>query len=340
MTASGPRNLNSDEWLANEHVSGIPDGIRLGSGFWHTELKLPLTVNLRTCHDDHHVYALYRYKDFFSSPEWINPQGLTLPEISDGILHLGSASHYHYLLHGLGNLSREVLREAENLFVDSDYSDDQVGFLKEALRARSAKTINVVRILPGTYRVTNVVVPRNKPHVDRVKLVRHSIGIVHADRDQERQRLYVTRRRTVSRHLANEDEFLEKMKSAYDFRVIENEGLSLREQVENYSGAEFVIGPHGAGLTNIIFAGNPRGMLEFWHSKKQPFFENISRDVGASYVAARGRPVSIDVAVGDRPDNSPFVVDPDFALKAIEMLVTKSPPRQDPPADAAAPGND
>jgi capsular polysaccharide biosynthesis protein len=94
----------------------------------------------------------------------------------------------------------------------------------------------------------------------------------------------VSRRKAATRRLINEIEFLADIKSTFEFQVIENESLTLKEQLISYSSAEFVIGPHGAGLTNIVFANNPRALLEFWHSIKQPFFENISRDLNISYL--------------------------------------------------------
>jgi hypothetical protein len=41
-------------------------------------------------------------------------------------------------------------------------------------------------------------------------------------------------------------------------RVFDPAGLSMAEQAELFAGAEVIVGPHGAGLTNMIFADPDR----------------------------------------------------------------------------------
>ena len=324
MNANPPRDLNAGEWLANQHVADCLDHVRLRSGFWYTDLKLPVASDLSTCRTNHWIYAPFRYERFFASREWLTLLDEPLPELRDGILHLGSASHYHYILHGIGNLSREMLREASTLYVDFDYSDDQVSFLREVVSTLTSTDINVVRVPQGIYRVTNVLVPVNRRHHVRVNSVKRSLDQLDVTSGRPRQRLYVTRRNAVSRRLINEDDFVEKIRNVFEFRVIENESLSLKEQLIEYSNAEFVAGPHGAGLTNIIFSRNPRALLELWHSTPQPFFKGLSRELNISYLAARGTPMSTGGALDDRRDNRDFVIDPKLALRGIELMVTKS----------------
>jgi capsular polysaccharide biosynthesis protein len=53
--------------------------------------------------------------------------------------------------------------------------------------------------------------------------------------------------------LINEAELLQEL-DKYGFRSYILEDLRFREQVKLFSGAEIIIGPHGAGFTNTIFA--------------------------------------------------------------------------------------
>jgi hypothetical protein len=67
------------------------------------------------------------------------------------------------------------------------------------------------------------------------------------------ERIYVSRKRCSSRYVVNEEELLKEL-DEYGFDSYVLEDLSFHEQVDLFSGAEIVVGPHGAGFTNMIFA--------------------------------------------------------------------------------------
>ena len=75
----------------------------------------------------------------------------------------------------------------------------------------------------------------------------------------DRLRLYISRGdNTNQRVLLNEPELLNRLVSR-GFRSIELSKLSFDEQVDLFARAEAVIGVHGAGLSNLVFA--PPGCL-------------------------------------------------------------------------------
>jgi hypothetical protein len=69
-----------------------------------------------------------------------------------------------------------------------------------------------------------------------------------------RQRLYLSRKRARHRRVTNEETLL-RFLAPYGFREIELENLSFTEQVRLFREAAIVLGPHGAGLGGIFFAG-------------------------------------------------------------------------------------
>lgn len=77
------------------------------------------------------------------------------------------------------------------------------------------------------------------------------------------RRLYITRRLAARRRVANEAE-LEPILQDYGFEVVAAEKLGLREQIDLFSEAEAVVGLHGAGLTNMIFADSGCKVLEIF----------------------------------------------------------------------------
>jgi hypothetical protein len=76
-----------------------------------------------------------------------------------------------------------------------------------------------------------------------------------------KKRFYISRRH-AARPALNEDEILAALKP-WGVTVIEPEHYSLREQIELFSDAGLIMGPHGAGFQNALWA--PRGcrILEF-----------------------------------------------------------------------------
>lgn len=64
--------------------------------------------------------------------------------------------------------------------------------------------------------------------------------------------LYISRKDAPSRRVINEEEVV-KYLAARGFEVLELSSLPLREQIRAFSQARTVIGPHGSGLTNLMF---------------------------------------------------------------------------------------
>jgi len=68
------------------------------------------------------------------------------------------------------------------------------------------------------------------------------------------------------RGLRNEDELLSTLKQAgFDFTPIEAANYSFDEQREIFSNAHIVIGPHGSGLNNLMWAPRGRVGIELIH---------------------------------------------------------------------------
>jgi capsular polysaccharide biosynthesis protein len=65
--------------------------------------------------------------------------------------------------------------------------------------------------------------------------------------------LYVSRENASRRRVSNEEEILEMLNS-YGFEKVLPGELSQEQAVETFNRAEIIAGPHGAGLTDIIFS--------------------------------------------------------------------------------------
>jgi hypothetical protein len=99
-------------------------------------------------------------------------------------------------------------------------------------------------------------------------------------------RLYLTRRGT--RRQVREDRNLRVLLERYGFRTLDPGDLPFRDQVDALRGASAVVAPHGAGLTNILFAPNECQVLELFASRGgTKAYEVLARALGQNYTALR-----------------------------------------------------
>ncbi|NBB76845.1 MAG: DUF563 domain-containing protein, partial [Bacteroidetes bacterium] len=120
------------------------------------------------------------------------------------------------------------------------------------------------------------------------------------------RRIYVSRADAKSRRVMNEDEILPLLQ-AYGFEKVILSESTFKEQVSLFRSAEMVIGPHGAGLTNLIWGENLK-VVEFFGEELRFHYAKISRLLGFKYRALNCRLL---------PGSEDMLVDPARLEKAI-----------------------
>jgi tetratricopeptide (TPR) repeat protein len=102
------------------------------------------------------------------------------------------------------------------------------------------------------------------------------------------KRYFMSRANAEFRRCLNEDEIF-AIAQEYGFEKMANEGKSFIDQVAIYASAEAVIGPHGAGFTNMVFSPPDAKMFELIpKGRKLPFFEAIAEELGQTYLSIEG----------------------------------------------------
>jgi capsular polysaccharide biosynthesis protein len=76
-----------------------------------------------------------------------------------------------------------------------------------------------------------------------------------------KRRIYISRSKAKTRRVLNESELIPVL-AQYGFEVVRAEELTYQQQVQLFFEAEFVVAPHGAGLTNLLFSEQCQ-VLEF-----------------------------------------------------------------------------
>lgn len=99
----------------------------------------------------------------------------------------------------------------------------------------------------------------------------------------ETNRVYISRK--GRRCITNEDELIALLKK-FDFVIIEDNKRTVREQMTIYRNAEFIIGPHGASFSNIIWCEPGTHLMELFSPNYAPdFFLYLAKMMNMEYSA-------------------------------------------------------
>ena len=114
----------------------------------------------------------------------------------------------------------------------------------------------------GLVRASKLVVPSyttlasyipNYPSSSDLKWIRERAHNLIDSSAKHPKRLFVSRQKSGRRKISNLVE-IENILTKYGFDIIYPENLSVKEQINLFSTAEVIMGPHGGGLMNMIFS--------------------------------------------------------------------------------------
>lgn len=127
-------------------------------------------------------------------------------------------------------------------------------------------------------------------------------------------RLYISRADAVQRQLADEDRLVPRLE-ALGFTCLTLSGRPLDEQIELFSRAEVVIGPHGGGLSNLVWCRPGTAVVELYgRDFVNPVFWGLSKNLGLRHHYVIGSPAT----PGLRRGYGAMVVDPDAVVRLTE----------------------
>ena len=136
---------------------------------------------------------------------------------------------------------------------------------------------------------------------------------------QASQGIYISRARTLYRHVVNENEVVQWFRDR-DFLILFAEELSFEEQVSLFSTCKVLVSIHGAGLTNAVFMRPGAYLIELYRELSNTdhmnsCFINLSQ---ASDIHHRLLFCQVAKANNSNPNNADIYVD----LKKLEKLLT------------------
>lgn len=93
--------------------------------------------------------------------------------------------------------------------------------------------------------------------------------------------IFISRKKAKARRIINEEEVINTL-TRFDFSTYVLEDLDWQDQVKIFTQAKIIVAPHGAGLTNILFATNAT-VIEIFGEKVSHFFYTIAQGLGFNY---------------------------------------------------------
>ncbi len=128
-------------------------------------------------------------------------------------------------------------------------------------------------------------------------------------------KIYLTRRGAGRRRLVNESE-IETILVSRGFTIIQPEQLSVAEQAGIFRSSRWVVAPHGAALTNVVFMEPGGSVVELFHPRhKNRCYVNLAAVGGHRYASLDGY---ITNNTGDR--QLEYRIDVASVLEILEQI--------------------
>ncbi|MFC7043039.1 glycosyltransferase family 61 protein [Halonotius sp. GCM10025705] len=149
-------------------------------------------------------------------------------------------------------------------------------FIDETLNLLNWPESKIILSSNPIYKTQNLVVPSfpERTAADFDWLHNEILGSISTEDEPTDQRnrnnVYVSRANAIERRVLNEEEVMSVL-SDYGFERYCLENRALAENIRLFNQADIVVGPHGAGLTDIIFAEDCTLMELFGEKVKQPY---------------------------------------------------------------------
>ena len=197
----------------------------------------------------------------------------------NGNLH----NYYHWVVEGL--LGLDILSRAlgpdSNLKIVLPKSMDICALFdhRDTLRAVGLDRREIVEFSASPIRVREAIwldsdLVQSMP-APYLKDFQRRVAAQYAGLCSRKRRLLVARK-GPTRKIHNIDE-VQAFLQRYDFETVFLEGMSAVDQILLFQSAEFIIGPHGAGLANLLFCEPGTKVIELAPSVEiRPFFWLIS----------------------------------------------------------------
>jgi hypothetical protein len=254
-----------------ENAAVLPDGLAI----YHAtclDAQNRLAVNLRDCHDSGYAERLILKQRFFPK----------VSRTSESILNLasyGDQNYFHWILETLPRLryAEKLTEPWSSIYVCQCYPYQRQSLPFFGIAPGQVIDSSKTRFL----RARRLILPRYCLYQEHwiYSWLREKV-LPQIPASQTPRRIYISRRRSPGRGIANEAE-VEVLLKELGFACVVLEDLAWPEQIALFRSAEMVVAPHGAGLTNSLFCPKDAQIIECRLNTLNLFcYEHITTPVG------------------------------------------------------------
>lgn len=210
----------------------------------------------------------------------------------------GSGAYYHWMM---DIVPRVDLLIKNGHFDTIDYfvlGYNNLGFQKELLKKLNIEETKVIpsndvfnfHIQARELVVPSFISPNDSPSLEACLFLRKLFQFDRSN-DKPHRKIYI--QRNTGRKILNEQELIDFLNTK-SFEIVHPENLSVAQQARIFSEAEFVIAPHGAGLTNIVFCQSGTKIIDIFSPDwVNPCYWRLSSHMNLkySYILGQGKEI-------------------------------------------------
>lgn len=251
-------------------------------------------LNKPIYHDDLHSYVRKVYLSELTQRRISSRAQSTVELETAAVIHqLKDAKDFYHVimdymlkLRGVEKYEKETDKEV-TLIVSKEIPD----YAKEAIEILGFGNNPIVEWEGGRVEVDNLVVPSwPEPTPGNLQWLKSRVDSSISQSSKNDGWVYISRQRASrGRKVSNFNE-LQPILDEYGVEVVYCEDLSLEAQVKLFRSSEGIIGPHGAGLTGMIWADNS-SVLELFNGMVIMPFYVLADLLGHNYTALIGTDV-------------------------------------------------
>lgn len=233
-----------------------------------------------------------------------------------------NGNYYHWLL---DYLPRVPLALSQDPIARLIIGDCLAPFEMETLTGLGVRMDQLVRLgrhCVSPYRrlyIPDLGSNNRSPHPETLRWLR-SMFQVKTGRGP--RHIWLSRSRASSRRVLNEEYAIESLKP-FGFESVVLDGRSVIDQAQIFSSSDIIIGPHGAGFSNIVFAPEGAHIIELAPGMDKPiFFQALSQACGIAHSFIQCRPSPSEIQLQrEHPRNWDMIVNIPDMLMFIKRIL-------------------
>jgi capsular polysaccharide biosynthesis protein len=261
---------------------------------------------------DHH--SIFRRRRF--------PPARKLPGWYATLCYPSSAAYFHWIVESLPRvrLLQPHLDKLDGIFVPGNLEPQ----ILESLYAMSIRKEQIVQLdMASHYQPEHLLVPSYCAGLDVPEWVPsflRSAVLGARSKPSSQRRLYISRGDAGKRRVTNESEICALLQ-AHGFEIVRLRELDFRAQAALFDDAEVVIGPHGAGLANVVFCRPGTKVLELLPSPRigPHVYYSLTAAALGQYWMLHGQPAGATATAAEEI-HMDFSIDPQQLAATLKAM--------------------